>query len=76
MRQALTSGVIDAYISERPEAMTAEAADSRLKMITLKKGFAVAESDAAIAVGMKKMTIVWQLSTKCLKDFLKRIVWP
>ncbi|HEP1281632.1 TPA: ABC transporter substrate-binding protein/permease [Streptococcus pyogenes] len=51
MRQALTSGVIDAYISERPEAMTA---DSRLKMITLKKGFAVAESDAAIAVGMKK----------------------
>lgn len=38
MRQALSSGVIDAYISERPEAMTAEAADSHFKMITLKKG--------------------------------------
>ncbi|MDY2963049.1 ABC transporter substrate-binding protein/permease [Streptococcus dysgalactiae] len=54
MRQALSSGVIDAYISERPEAMTAEAADSHFKMITLKKGFTVSESDAAIAVGMKK----------------------
>lgn len=54
MRQALSSGVIDAYISERPEAMTAENANSAFKMVTLKKGFQVSESDAAIAVGMRQ----------------------
>lgn len=56
MRQALSSGVIDGYISERPEAMTAENANASFKMITLKKGngFTVSESDAAIAVGMRK----------------------
>lgn len=54
MRQALEAGVIDAYISERPEAMTAENANSHFKMITLEKGFEVAESDAAIAIGMRK----------------------
>ena len=54
MRQALASGVIDAYISERPEAMTAEHANKKFKMVTLKKGFTVSESDAAIAVGLRK----------------------
>lgn len=54
MRQALEAGVIDAYISERPEAMTAENANSHFKMITLENGFDVAESDAAIAIGMRK----------------------
>ncbi|MGT2784275.1 ABC transporter substrate-binding protein/permease [Streptococcus merionis] len=54
MRQALLSGVIDAYISERPEAMTAETANSTFKMLTLDPGFEVAESDAAIAVGLRK----------------------
>ena len=37
MRQALSSGIIDGYISERPEALTAEAASSTYKMIALKK---------------------------------------
>ena len=41
MRQALESGVIDGYISERPEALTAEAANSYFKMIQFKKGFEV-----------------------------------
>ncbi|SDB14732.1 putative lysine transport system permease protein [Streptococcus henryi] len=54
MRQALASGIIDAYISERPEAMTAESANKKFKMITLDPGFEVAESDAAIAVGLRK----------------------
>lgn len=31
MRQALESGVIDGYISERPEALTAESANSKFK---------------------------------------------
>lgn len=54
MRQALSSGVIDAYISERPEAMTAEAANDSFKMITLKKGFKVSQADAAISVGLRQ----------------------
>lgn len=54
MRQALSSGVIDAYISERPEALTAEGANKAFKMITPNPGFEVAESDAAIAVGLRK----------------------
>ncbi|WP_162011619.1 ABC transporter substrate-binding protein/permease [Streptococcus sp. S784/96/1] len=54
MRQALEASVIDAYISERPEGTTAENANNHFKMVTLEKGFEVAESDAAIAVGMRK----------------------
>ena len=54
MRQALESGVIDGYISERPEALTAEAANSKFKMIQFKKGFEVNEEDATIAIGMRK----------------------
>ena len=54
MRQALESGVIDGYISERPEALTAESANSKFKMIQFKKGFEVGEEDATIAIGMKK----------------------
>lgn len=57
MRQALASGVIDAYISERPEALTAERANANFKMITLSEGFEVAESDAAIAVGLRQEDI-------------------
>ncbi|MBP2624079.1 ABC transporter substrate-binding protein/permease [Streptococcus oricebi] len=54
MRQALESGVIDGYISERPEALTAEAANSKFKMIQFDQGFKVGEEDAAIAIGMRK----------------------
>ena len=54
MRQALESGIIDGYISERPEALTAEAANSKFKMIQFKKGFEVNQEDATIAIGMRK----------------------
>lgn len=54
MRQALESGVIDGYISERPEALTAESANSKFKMIQFKKGFEVNEENATIAIGMRK----------------------
>ena len=33
------AGVIDAYVSERPEALTAEAANSKFKMVQLEKRF-------------------------------------
>lgn len=64
MRQALESGVIDGYISERPEALTAEAANSSFKMIQFKKGFEVGKEDASIAIGMQKMINEWQKSMK------------
>ncbi|KXT83751.1 Amino acid ABC transporter, glutamine-binding protein/permease protein [Streptococcus sp. DD11] len=54
MRQALESGVIDGYISERPEALTAQAANSKFKMIQFEQGFAVGQEDASIAIGMRK----------------------
>lgn len=54
MRQALASGVIDAYISERPEATTAEKANSNFKMLTLNPGFETEAADATTAVGLRK----------------------
>lgn len=54
MRVALESGVIDGYISERPEGVSAEAANPNFKMVEFKDGFVTKEEDTAIAVGIKK----------------------
>ncbi|MBM7637094.1 ABC transporter permease subunit [Streptococcus saliviloxodontae] len=56
MRQAVDSGIIDGYISERPDATSAEKANKKLKMIAFDegKGFTTSESDTAIAVGLRK----------------------
>ncbi len=56
MRQALESGIIDGYISERPDAISAEKANSDFKMIAFKEGvgFTTTDSDTAIAVGLRK----------------------
>ena len=54
MRVALESGIIDGYVSERPEAVSAEAANKNFKMITLNPGFQTSPEDTAIAVGVKK----------------------
>ncbi|MBM7643753.1 ABC transporter permease subunit [Streptococcus loxodontisalivarius] len=56
MRQAVDSGIIDGYISERPDATSAEKANKKLKMIAFEdgKGFTTSESDTAIAVGLRK----------------------
>ncbi|WP_300382142.1 transporter substrate-binding domain-containing protein [Clostridium sp.] len=54
MRVALESGIIDGYVSERPEAVSAEAANTNLKMIELKDGFVTNLEDTAIAVGLQK----------------------
>ncbi|HFI0125945.1 TPA: ABC transporter substrate-binding protein/permease [Streptococcus suis] len=54
IRQALESGIIDAYVSERPEARTAEAANSVFKMVELTEGFETNAEDVTIAVGMRK----------------------
>lgn len=54
MRVALESGVIDAYVSERPEGVSAESNSKNFKMVELKDGFKASEEDVAIAVGVKK----------------------
>ncbi|MBB6443920.1 transporter substrate-binding domain-containing protein [Bacillus benzoevorans] len=54
MRVALESGVIDGYVSERPEAVSASAANPNFAMVEFKDGFRTSDDDTAIAVGVKK----------------------
>lgn len=54
IRQALEAGIIDAYVSERPEGRTAEAANKVFKMVELTDGFETNDEDVTIAVGMRK----------------------
>jgi ABC-type amino acid transport/signal transduction systems, periplasmic component/domain len=56
MRVALESGVIDGYVSERPEGVSASSANDKLAMVEFKdgSGFKTSEEDTAIAVGLKK----------------------
>ena len=54
MRVALESGMIDGYVSERPEGVSSEAANKNFKMIEFKNGFTTSEEDTSIAVGVAK----------------------
>jgi len=54
MRVALESGMIDGYVSERPEGVSAEAANPVFKMVEFEEGFETSDEDTAIAVGLKK----------------------
>lgn len=56
MITALSSGVIDGYISERPGAVSAMASNPELTFISFPEGqgFQASEEDVAIAVGLKK----------------------
>ena len=54
MRVALESGIIDGYISERPEAISASAANENFVMVELTDGFVTSDEDTAIAVGLRK----------------------
>lgn len=54
MRVALESGIIDGYVSERPEGVSAQGANSNFKLIEFKDGFNTSDDDTAIAVGLEK----------------------
>lgn len=54
MRVALQSGIIDAYVSERPEGISAQEANDNFVMVELEDGFEVSDDDVAVAVGLKK----------------------
>lgn len=54
MRVALESGMIDGYVSERPEAVSAAAANENFAMVEFTDGFETSEDDTAVAVGLEK----------------------
>lgn len=56
MRVALEAGIIDGYVSERPEGVSASAANKNFVMVefTEGQGFEASDDDVAIAVGLKK----------------------
>ncbi len=56
MRVALQSGMIDAYVSERPEGISATAANDDFAMVIFDegKGFEYTADDSSISVGIKK----------------------
>lgn len=54
MRVAIESGIIDGYVSERPEGVSASAANPNLVMVEFTDGFVTSDDDTAIAVGVKK----------------------
>ncbi len=54
MRVALESGVIDGYVSERPEGVSASTANPNFAMVSFTEGFETSEDDTAVAVGLAK----------------------
>ena len=54
MRVALESGMIDGYVSERPEGVSASAANENYAMVEFTEGFETSEDDTATAVGLEK----------------------
>ncbi len=54
MRVALEAGAIDGYVSERPEGVSASAANDNLAMVEFETGFETSPDDTAIAVGLQK----------------------
>jgi putative lysine transport system substrate-binding protein len=54
MRVALESGIIDGYVSERPEGVSASAANENYVMVEFEEGFKTSADDTAIAVGLEK----------------------
>ncbi|MDF2513110.1 MAG: transporter substrate-binding protein [Herbinix sp.] len=54
MRVALESGIIDGYVSERPEGVSATSANDKYAMVEFTEGFETSEDDTSIAVGIKK----------------------
>ena len=77
MRAALSSGVIDGYVAERPEGITVSEKDKIYKMIEFKdgSGFTTDPADTQVAVGLRKgdsnMPVINQvLETMTEKDQL------
>ncbi len=68
MRVALESGVIDGYVSERPEGISAEAANENFQMVELTTGFETSPEDTLIAVGVAKNSPLIEQINEILAD--------
>lgn len=69
MRVALEAGLIDAYVSERPEGLSAEHANSNLKMIEPEPNFEAPIEDVTVSVGLRKGDAM----TEKINDILSQI---
>ncbi|MBC8590150.1 transporter substrate-binding domain-containing protein [Wansuia hejianensis] len=69
MRVALESGIIDGYVSERPEGISASSANENLAMVEFQDGFKASKEDTSIAVGLKKGSDL----TKKINDILSEL---
>ena len=54
MRVAVETGILDGYVSERPEAVSATSANKNFAMVEFKDWFVTSDDDTAIAVGVRK----------------------
>ncbi|WP_400244503.1 transporter substrate-binding domain-containing protein [Niallia sp. JL1B1071] len=68
MRVALESGVIDGYVSERPEGVSASAANDKFVMVEFKDGFKTSEEETTTAVGLQKGSDLTEKINKILAD--------
>lgn len=68
MRVQLTSGAIDAYVSERPEGISAEMAMDNIKYIVPEPNFEADPSTTSIAVGLKKGSALKEDINKVLAE--------
>ncbi|ATP40217.1 ABC transporter substrate-binding protein [Solibacillus sp. R5-41] len=68
MRVQLTSGAIDAYVSERPEGISAELAMKNIKYIVPEPNFEADPSTTAVAVGLKKGSNLAEQINKVLAE--------
>ena len=70
MRVALDSGIIDGYVSERPEGISAAAANPNFTYVgfEVENGFQYEINDAAIAMGLKKGSPLTEDINKILAD--------
>ena len=71
MRVALESGIIDGYVSERPEGISASAANENFIMIDFGegKGFKASVEDSAVSIGIRKNSDL----TKQINTILEKI---
>jgi len=72
MRVSLQSEMIDGYVSERPEGISAIAANDNFSMIEFKEGFNTSDDDTAIAVGLKKESDLKEEINEILKGISEK----
>lgn len=73
MRVALESGVIDGYVSENVEGLTAKKINPNFVMVQFDegKGFELSEADSTVAIGLKKDSDLTEPINEILRNISK-----